>query len=237
MYEMRMRIRYSEVDRDCRLTWTALLDYFQDCSVAHSQECGLGMDYLIQNRMAWVLAFWQVVRERTPVLGDEVVVQTWPYDFKGMYGFRNFVMKGTEGTVYAFANSAWVLMDLERGCPMRIQEDFARRYGSEERFPMEYRNRKLPVPEMLEAEKPFVVPGYFIDTNGHMNNEKYVLAAQEYLPDGVVVREVCAEYRKSVREGSVLYPMTFAGEEMVTVRFNDEAGATCAVVVFFTANT
>ena len=35
------RIRYSEVDSSCRLSLTGLTNYFQDCSVFHSQiSCG-----------------------------------------------------------------------------------------------------------------------------------------------------------------------------------------------------
>ena len=36
MYEFDSRVRYSETDAQGRMTWLALMDYFQDCSVFHS---------------------------------------------------------------------------------------------------------------------------------------------------------------------------------------------------------
>ena len=44
MYEFNSRVRYSEVDSESRLTWLALMDYFQDCSVFHSESVNLGID-------------------------------------------------------------------------------------------------------------------------------------------------------------------------------------------------
>ena len=47
-YEFDSRVRYSEVDSRGRLTWPALMDYFQDCSVFQSEMLHLGVDYLIR---------------------------------------------------------------------------------------------------------------------------------------------------------------------------------------------
>ena len=40
-----------------------------------------------------------------------------------------------------------------------------------------------------------------IDTNGHMNNEKYVAAAQECLPEGFAASDIYVEYKKSAMRG------------------------------------
>ena len=44
MYEFDSRVRYSETDAQGRMTWLALMDYFQDCSVFHSEAVNLGVD-------------------------------------------------------------------------------------------------------------------------------------------------------------------------------------------------
>ena len=49
------RIRYSEVDSSCRLSLTGLTNYFQDCSVFHSQLHDVGIRFLADNHIAWVL--------------------------------------------------------------------------------------------------------------------------------------------------------------------------------------
>ena len=60
MYSFDSKIRYSEVDSECKLTWLALLDYFQDCSVFHSEDRKVGGDYLANHNLAWVLSYWQI---------------------------------------------------------------------------------------------------------------------------------------------------------------------------------
>ena len=49
VYEFDSRVRYSEVDSQGKLTWLALMDYFQDCSVFQSESLGIGVDYLAEN--------------------------------------------------------------------------------------------------------------------------------------------------------------------------------------------
>ena len=46
------RIRYSEVDSSCRLSLTGLTNYFQDCSVFHSQSHDVGIRFLADNHIA-----------------------------------------------------------------------------------------------------------------------------------------------------------------------------------------
>ena len=45
------RIRYSEVDSSCRLSLTGLTNYFQDCSVFHSQSHDVGIRFLADNHI------------------------------------------------------------------------------------------------------------------------------------------------------------------------------------------
>ena len=93
MYSFNARIRYSEVGGDRKLSVPGIVNYLQDCSTFQSEDLKMGIDYLEKNRRAWWLSSWQIVIERYPRLGEEIVVSTWPYDFKGIYGYRNFVIR------------------------------------------------------------------------------------------------------------------------------------------------
>ena len=55
MYSFNSRIRYSELDETGRLRLESLLDYFQDCSTFHSEDIGLGVDYLKERHLGDVL--------------------------------------------------------------------------------------------------------------------------------------------------------------------------------------
>lgn len=45
-YSFDSRIRYSEIGEDGRLTLHGILNYFQDCSIFHSELVGRGLDNL-----------------------------------------------------------------------------------------------------------------------------------------------------------------------------------------------
>ena len=53
MYEFDSRVRYSETDAQGRMTWLALMDYFQDCSVFHSEAVNLGVEVWTDAQKAW----------------------------------------------------------------------------------------------------------------------------------------------------------------------------------------
>ena len=42
MYAFESKVRYSEVGEDTRMTLYSVLNYFQDCSVFHSESVGRG---------------------------------------------------------------------------------------------------------------------------------------------------------------------------------------------------
>lgn len=59
MYTFDGRVRYSEVGEDGCMSLESLLNYFQDCSTFHSEDIGLGMDYLKGLGQVWLLSAWQ----------------------------------------------------------------------------------------------------------------------------------------------------------------------------------
>lgn len=232
IYQLDSRVRYSEVDAQSRLTWPALLDYFQDCSVFQSEQLKVGVEYLAKNHLAWVLSSWQICKNDFPRLGEQIAVQTWAYDMKGFYGYRNFSMNDGQGKRLAYANSVWVLMDTHAGRPIRVPENMMEIYGREQGIVMECSERKIRIPKEMAAREAIAVQSYFIDTNHHMNNGKYVLIAQEFLPEDFQIGEIRVEYKKAAKLGDILYPKVAVEEERVTVLLADENGKPYAVIAF-----
>lgn len=233
MYRYESRVRYSEVDREQRMTLGALLNYFQDCCTFQSEELGVGVDYLKQQNAAWVLSSWQVEIKRLPMFGEQIQVCTWPYDFGGFYGYRNFVLKSAQGETLAYANSVWVFMDITTGRPNKILPKMHEVYVREERLDMDYLERKIAIPEGLDRKDPLLVHPSQLDTNNHVNNEKYIEMAQAYLPADQNVVRLRAEYKKSAVMGDIIYPAVAMEAGKTTVVLGDEAGNSYAVVEFF----
>ena len=189
MYQFESRVRYSEVDSERHLTLPAVMDYLQDCCTFQSEDMDIGVEYLAEQKQAWVLSSWEIKIRRYPVMGEKICVETWPYAFKGFYGYRNFRITNGQGEELVLANSVWVYMDMERMRPMRIPEKVADAYRPEigEELPGEWGARKLSVPESGTAMPPVPVAGFFIDTNHHMNNGKYILVAKESVPEDFAI--------------------------------------------------
>ena len=74
MYELNSRVRYSETDIDAKLSLTGIMNYMQDCSTMQSEDAGVGIGYLEQEKKAWLLSSWQIMIERRPA--DEIVIRS-----------------------------------------------------------------------------------------------------------------------------------------------------------------
>ncbi|MDE6320010.1 MAG: acyl-[acyl-carrier-protein] thioesterase, partial [Lachnospiraceae bacterium] len=119
MYTFDSRVRYSEVGEDGLLSLQSLLDYFQDCSTFHSEDIGLGVDYLKEKGQVWLLSAWQICIARYPSLSERIVIGTAPDEFKGFMGYRNFLMQTPGGEALAGANSIWTLLDVNTMRPAK----------------------------------------------------------------------------------------------------------------------
>lgn len=232
MYTFQGRIRYSEIGTDGNLTLEELLDYFQDSSIFHSEELGLGVGYLKEKNMAWVLSSWQIVVERYPHLCEEVVIGTAPYDFKGFIGYRNFWMDTEAGERLAYANSIWSLMDLEKMAPAKPPIEMIEGYVLSKKLEMNYAPRKIVLPTDGVMQEGLEVRPHHLDTNGHVNNGQYVRIAMEYVPESFQIRQLRAEYKKQAVLDDKMIPVVYVNEDetIYTVSLNGENNVPYSII-------
>lgn len=232
MYQWEGRVRFSETGEDKHLTLSGILNYFQDCSTFQSEDLGNGIGVLEEMHRVWVLSSWQIVVNEYPKIGEKIITGTWPYDFNRFIGGRNFIMYGADGRVLAYANSLWTYLNSENGRPARIDEKVLNLYTLEPKYEMEYADRKIQLPEKMNEEAAFQVEIYHLDSNHHVNNGRYVMMAENYLPKGFEIAQMRAEYKKQALLGDQICPEVWAEETKVIVSLNDEAGNPYAVVEF-----
>lgn len=234
MYYFESRIRYSELDLSGNISIEALLNYFQDCSTFHSEAVGMGPKYLAEANLGWVLVYWQIVIERRPVLGEEVRIGTAPYDFKGVMGFRNFIMETKKGERLACANTIWTLIDLKKQCPVKAGEEIRRAYHLEAPLSMNYAPRKIAVPELTPVTGDAVfIKHHHLDTNDHVNNVQYIGIAMEQLPEHLCVREMRAEYKKQARIGDKMIPLIYkCDHDVYTIALQSEENKPYCIAEF-----
>ena len=235
MYTFDSRIRYSEADSEGKLTLGALINYFQDCSTFHSEDVGLGMRYLQEKNLVWVLSSWQIVVERYPAIGEHVTVGTQPYNMKGFLGYRNFCMTDEKGCYVAKANTLWTLLDTNTLKPRPVTEDMLQGYGLGEKLEMEYAPRKIAVPQGDVIQEPIIVKKHNIDTNHHVNNQQFVDMAMDFLPEKFTVGQLRAEYKKQAFLGDVLTPHIAEDNGRMIISLTNPEGLPYVVVEFIPA--
>ncbi len=212
MYEFESRVRYSEAMHNGRMNPVSISNYFQDCAIFHSASLGKDMNYYKQLGRGWFLNSWQIDIRRYPECGEKIFVATWSYGFRGIYGYRNFILRDKNLEACACANSVWFFTDIVTGQPVRVPEEEGRSYGQEEKFSMEYCPRKIRLPDNFSPRSPHIVANADIDTNGHVNNARYIKMAWGCLPETLIPSEqiwrIRAEYKKAAQPGDTIYPQT-----------------------------
>lgn len=218
MYSFDSKVRYSEVGSDNKLSVGGIVNYFQDCTLFHSESIGRGISGIREIKKGWVLSSWQIIIKERPAFMKSIKVSTWPTGFKGLYGTRNFTLEGEEGQVYAYANSIWAYLDLTTGHPTRIGEDEIKAYGIEEPLKMEYAPRKITLLKPMKEEAAIPIRKNQIDTNHHVNNSQYIIMAMESINKDNFIGELRAEYKMSAKEGDIIYPKSYKGSDKEVIK-------------------
>ena len=231
-YSFNSRIRYSEVGADYNLTMLSLLDYFQDASIFNSEAVGRDFRVLDRENRAWFLSSWQIVVDRYPSFGETVTISTWPYDFRNVFGDRNFLMTDENGNRLAWANSIWVYTDTSNGRAVRVPQSEHEAYQFSERLDMDYAPRKIRTEGKGRKEASVLVMKHHLDTNNHVNNGQYVLIAAECLPDGLQIAQMRAEYKHPAVLDDIIVPEVFENGGVYTVVLRSEDDKVFAVVEF-----
>ncbi len=232
MYTFHSRIRYSEVNQNCQLTLSNIVNYFQDCSTFHSEDLGVGIAYSNSQKRAWVLSSWQIIVNRFPRLSEEVTIGTWATINKGIYGNRNFILKDKDGNDCAVANSIWIYLDTEKGTPCRLTEDIMAPYPTEPPYPMDYAPRKIALPEHFTEKERILITPIYIDSNNHVNNSQYIKIAESCLPEGFLIRQMRAEYRSSAHLNDTIVTKISENDTLFTVSLENPEGKIFAIVEF-----
>lgn len=232
MYEENWQVRFSECDRQQKLTYHGIINYFQDCSNLQSELLNAGFSHLTKKNRAWILDFWQIVIEKRPECFDKIKVATWANGFRGLFGTRNFTMKSEKDEMLAYANSYWVYMDTLTGHPVRVDQEEMDKYSMEAPLEMELVGRKIEIPDEMQLIDEVTIQPHSIDLYHHMNNGRYIELASDYLPDGSDIYQICCQYKKQARQDDLVKVYRNITEKRITIALKDTDESIYAVVSF-----
>lgn len=237
MYSYQDRVSYSRIDKDGLLGISNVVDALQDGCMFQTADAGHSALELLKKNRAWLVSSWHVIFNRRPALGEYITIHTWPYQIKGIFGSRNFLMETPEKEVLAYADSQWFFFDPVAGKPARIDDEEKNAYELEPPYEMEYTSRKVVCPEALEQKQVIPVCQNYLDTNHHVNNGQYVRLAVNALPVDYEVKELRAEFRLAAKMGDTLYLRTAFRENCYYVVITDKEGEPYFLSEFISQDT
>lgn len=234
MYHLPHKVRYSEISSDKHVNIAQVVNYLQDCSTFESIHVGDSLERMAEKKYAWFLAAWQVEIERYPEMSEEITISSWHYGHKGILAYRNFDICDAKGKRIVSANSIWFYYDIEKQMPVRIMEEYVDMYGHAEKLPMDYKPRKITLPKTEgRMEEPFKVRKSDLDTNGHVNNAKYIAMAIEYIEEPAYnIKSMRADYRKSALYGDRIFPVIYEENNKTYVELRNEEKEAFVIVEF-----
>jgi acyl-ACP thioesterase len=196
---------YYGLDINSRLKSGLILQFFQEAAALHAQSVGIGVSDMLERGLTWVLRRYRIDMRDLPGLGD-VAVKTWFEPHKNLVSVRLFEAR-SDGAVFAEAWSGWVVLDLKRLRPMRLDHALPKEYYDNATSAGIAGIEGVEAAEDFDFERTFSVRWCELDLNGHTNHTVYFDWAVESLPDDVV-RECApvrfdAEYIASVPRSGV----------------------------------
>lgn len=156
-------------------------DYLQETAGIHAEKLGVGIEYLQQIKQTWVLAKMSLAIKRHPMHGEEVTVKTWPSGFHKLFAVRQFEITDTHNAPIAQASSFWILLDTDRGRPLRLPDalpiELPDNHGLPTFLPPPDKMPRFPATDPLTT----LVTEHMIDINQHLNNARYVAMINDWL--------------------------------------------------------
>lgn len=165
-----------------RMKIVNVVNRIQDAAAEHADKLGLGVRDLLSKGYTWVVHRYRFVFFKFPECGETVTLRTWYRPERNLYSLRNFLMEDKNGEKLVYAESSWVVLDLERGRPVRLASAMPPSYEQNMSRDVSVEFSEIPSLETPQLEKTFAVRLHDLDMNRHVNNARYLEWAVETLP-------------------------------------------------------
>lgn len=231
IYSNKYKIRIEDIDADNETSNKALLAIMEDIAGLHSASVGYGVFEIQTKKRVWMLLDWQIKVLKRPKYNDEIEAETWSRKFERLCAYRDFYIKDKDGNIIVIGTSRWLLIDTERRRPVRLTEEIAALYESEEgkmAFSEEMQDVKY---EDYIFAKEYFIQRRDIDMNEHVHNLSYLDMAYEILPAEVykntIFDNVRIIYKKEIVYGEKVtcYYTKDNNKHVITVKSKDKLNA------------
>ena len=196
-----------EADANQLMRPTAMLDLMQEAANVNASTLGFGYDELINSNTAWVLSRTHVKFINMPKWRQEVNLKTWHKGVAKLFHLRDFILSDMDGNPMVLATTSWLIIDLNTRRLVR-NSDLA--LSDTAMDAIETPADKVVIPVDIEPElvRKHPITWSEIDTNGHVNNVKYVVWAIDAVKAEDIkekpLKELLINYDAEVMPGDIV---------------------------------
>lgn len=229
-----------DFDKNQKLTLASILKYFENAGSRHSDAAGDSAIEVSETQgVAWVLTDWKACVKEFPKYGQKIKVETWSEGLISAFGTsRNYYLYADE-KLCVEGTSKWIRLDINKGRPVKVDDDLINRYGPEPGKTVFNGERlsKISLPENFSSETKIDLRRSDFDFNKHVHNLNYFDFALEALPEEDCKNEsfsnLRVSYKTALKEGDKAVAKYALADSKRLVGIYSESGVLAAAVELF----
>ncbi|MDD5794190.1 acyl-[acyl-carrier-protein] thioesterase [Clostridium sp. HCP1S3_B4] len=185
-FSKKYEINYYDVDCNLKCKLASIVNFLCDVGNSQSESLGETIDCLTEQNFAWVFFKYDIKVNKYPKYRDVVTVTTAATGFNRFYAYRGYEITDEEGNILVEATALFFLIDIKKRRAARISQDKIELYSKGVQLP-----KKVEMDEARDLTnedyfKEFNIRYSDIDSNGHVNNVKYMEWAIESVPIEII---------------------------------------------------
>ena len=206
VFEKEHIVTDDRADRFCRLKPSAILAMLQDGAGCQCAGWGMGWEALAAKGVFWAVTRNRVEIHRLPLVGEKVMIKTWPVTPTRSAYPRAMEGYDAEGNLLFQVMSLWVLMDINKRTMVLPGRSPIQVPGITRGCELPLPTSLAPVAEGEESCRRVVFSE--LDRNGHMSNIRYLDWMMDQLPaeyhQAHPLKAFTVAYLSEAREGDAI---------------------------------
>jgi len=175
IWQENLEVRTYETDFQGVWKPAAFFRAMEEATVHHA--VALKTDYftLQQYDLAWVLARNKIKFRHFPTAGTRVIAKTWPKGIQHkIFGMRDYWLGGEDGTPFALATSAWLLINIHTRRFVKLDQLPHALPDNDGFSALDEELEKMTHPQEMYEMATFQARYSSLDLMGHVNNTHYI---------------------------------------------------------------
>lgn len=138
IFNHRITVSSAHIDTNRHVNNVVYVQWMQDVAYAHSKAVGYDAARLEQLGTTWVIRSHFIKYQRPALLGDQLIVYTWPHEMKKASALRRYkFVRALDHVPIASGESDWVYLDRSNGRPTPLDDEL-----------------RIAFPEVAEKDEP-----------------------------------------------------------------------------------